>query len=130
MSEAAISEPDGSDCFVTSACVWLSTGKRAPSDSDLGIFGGKSILHVDSKVADHILDLPVAEQDLNGAKVAGGPIDNRCLRSASYVATTGGITAEDVRDLMVATVEHRFGQVNALLHAIEWLTTMAAEGPL
>ena len=40
----------------------------------------------------------------------------------SYVATTGGITAEDVRDLMVATVEHRFGQVNALPHAIEWLT--------
>jgi putative transposase len=39
-----------------------------------------------------------------------------------YVATTGAITAEDVRDLMVATVEHRFGQVNKLPHAIEWLT--------
>ena len=46
-----------------------------------------------------------------------------CNREAmSYVATTGGITAEDVRDPMVATVEHRFGQVNALPHAIEWLT--------
>jgi putative transposase len=40
----------------------------------------------------------------------------------SFVATTGGITAEDMRDLMVATVEHRFGQVDALPHAIEWLT--------
>jgi hypothetical protein len=29
-----------------------------------------------------------------------------------YVAATGGITAEDVQDLMVATVEHRYGQVN------------------
>jgi putative transposase len=40
----------------------------------------------------------------------------------SYVATTGGITAENAPDLTVATVEHRFGQVNALPHAIKWLT--------
>ncbi len=33
-----------------------------------------------------------------------------CDREAmGYVATTGGITAEDVQDLMVATVEHRYG---------------------
>ncbi|KQS46326.1 hypothetical protein ASG32_32000 [Methylobacterium sp. Leaf361] len=33
-----------------------------------------------------------------------------CDREAmSYVATTAGITGEDVRDLMVAAVEHRFG---------------------
>jgi putative transposase len=37
----------------------------------------------------------------------------------SYVATTGGITAENAPDLTVATVEHRFGQVNALPHAIK-----------
>lgn len=56
---------------------------RAPSGSDLGILGeGEGILHVDSKVADRILDLAVAEQDLDGAKVAGGPVDYRCLRSA------------------------------------------------
>lgn len=39
-----------------------------------------------------------------------------------HVATTGGITAEDVRDLMVTTVEHRFGPVNRLAEPIEWLT--------
>ena len=53
-----------------------------------------------------------------------------CDREAmGYVATTRGITAEDVRDLMVAIVEHRFGQVNKLPHAIEWLTITAAATP-
>jgi hypothetical protein len=28
------------------------------------------------------------------------------------LATTGGISGDDVRDLMVAAVEHRFGRVN------------------
>lgn len=50
--------------------------ERAPLGSNLGILGeGKSILHVDSKVADRIFDLAMAEQDLNSTKVAGGPID-------------------------------------------------------
>ncbi|MBA8916266.1 transposase InsO family protein [Methylorubrum thiocyanatum] len=40
----------------------------------------------------------------------------------SDVATTAGITGEDVRDLMVAAVEHRFGPVNQLLSLIEWMT--------
>lgn len=31
-----------------------------------------------------------------------------------HVATTGGIPAKDVRDLMVTTVEHRYGPVNRL----------------
>lgn len=39
-----------------------------------------------------------------------------------HVATTGGITAEDVQDLMVDTVEHRYGQVNRVPEPIEWLT--------
>ncbi len=46
-----------------------------------------------------------------------------CHREAmGYVATTGGITAEDVQDLLVATVEHRYGHVNRLPKPIEWLT--------
>jgi putative transposase len=40
----------------------------------------------------------------------------------SYVATTGGIGGEEVRDLTVAAVEHRFGQFNRLPQTIEWLT--------
>jgi putative transposase len=46
-----------------------------------------------------------------------------CDREAmSFVATTGGIGGEEVRDLMVAAVEHRFGQVNQVPRTIEWLT--------
>jgi len=60
--------------------------KRAPSGLDLGIFGeGESILHVDSEIADRIFDLAMAEQDLNGTKVARSPLDYRRLRSAKRV---------------------------------------------
>ena len=40
----------------------------------------------------------------------------------SFVATTAGLTGEDVRDLMVAAVEHRFGRVDQAPGLIEWLT--------
>ena len=46
-----------------------------------------------------------------------------CDREAiSYVAITGGISGDHVRDLMVAAVERRFGQVNRLTEPIEWLS--------
>jgi putative transposase len=46
-----------------------------------------------------------------------------CDREAiSYVASTGGISGDDVRDLMVAAVESRFGRVNRLPEPIEWLS--------
>lgn len=46
-----------------------------------------------------------------------------CDREAmSYVATTGWINAEMVRDLMMQTMEHRFGWVDKLPCKIEWLT--------
>jgi putative transposase len=40
----------------------------------------------------------------------------------SYIATTGWINAEDVRDLMVQSLEYRFGRVDRAPHKIEWLT--------
>jgi putative transposase len=40
----------------------------------------------------------------------------------SYLATTGGISSEMICDLMVQTVEHRFGSVDCVPHAIEWLS--------
>ena len=48
----------------------------------------------------------------------------RLLRPGGHElrGTTSGITGEDVRDLMVAAVEHRFGPVNRLPVEIEWLT--------
>jgi putative transposase len=46
-----------------------------------------------------------------------------CDREAmGHVATTEGIKSEDVRDLMVTALEHRFGQIDRLPTAIEWLT--------
>ena len=40
----------------------------------------------------------------------------------AHVASTAGIKGEDVRDLMVASVESRFGRLNRLPDVIEWLT--------
>jgi putative transposase len=46
-----------------------------------------------------------------------------CDREAmSFLATTAGISSSDVRDLMVAAVEHRFGRINRLPVTIEWLS--------
>jgi putative transposase len=46
-----------------------------------------------------------------------------CDREAmAHVATTAGIRGEDIRDLMVTAVEHRFGRINRLPETIEWLT--------
>ena len=46
-----------------------------------------------------------------------------CDREAmGHVATTGGITAEDVQDLIAVSVEHRYGPVNRLPEPIEWLS--------
>ena len=59
----------------------------------------------------------------NGERVRVAFALDCCDREAmSYVATTGGIGGEEVRDLMVAAVEHRFGRVNRLPQTIEWLT--------
>jgi putative transposase len=59
----------------------------------------------------------------NGERVRVAFALDCCDREAmSFVATTGGISGEDVRDLMVAAVEHRFGRVNRLPGEIEWLT--------
>ena len=59
----------------------------------------------------------------NGEKVRVAFTLDCCDREAmGHVATTGGISAEDIRDLMVATVEHRYGPVNRLPEPVEWLS--------
>ena len=40
----------------------------------------------------------------------------------SFLATKSGVSGEDVRDLMLAAIEHRFGLVNRLPVTIEWLS--------
>jgi putative transposase len=59
----------------------------------------------------------------NGERVRVAFALDCCDREAlGFVATTAGITGEDVRDLMVAAVEHRFGRVGRLPGPVEWLT--------
>jgi putative transposase len=59
----------------------------------------------------------------NGERVRVAFALDCCDREAmSFVATTGGIGGEEVRDLMVAAVEHRFGRMNRVPRTIEWLT--------
>jgi hypothetical protein len=51
----------------------------------------------------------------NGERVRVAFALDCCDREAmSFLATTGGIAGEDVRDLKVAAVEYSFGQVNRL----------------
>lgn len=58
----------------------------------------------------------------NGEKVRVAFSLDCCDREAmGFVATTAGISAEAVRDLMTATVEHRFGRESRLRATIEWL---------
>jgi transposase InsO family protein len=40
----------------------------------------------------------------------------------SHIATTGGITGGMVRDLMIESVERRFGSILRLPHPVEWLS--------
>lgn len=59
----------------------------------------------------------------NGEKVRVAFALDCCDREAiSFVAKTEGIKGEDVRDLMTVAVETRFGSVNRLPDAIEWLS--------
>jgi transposase InsO family protein len=40
----------------------------------------------------------------------------------SFVASTGGISSAMICDLMIQSVEHRFGSVERVPHTIEWLS--------
>lgn len=40
----------------------------------------------------------------------------------SFVATTGGVGGDEVRDLMLVAVEYRFGRIDRLPDTIEWLS--------
>ena len=59
----------------------------------------------------------------NGERVRVAFTLDCCDREAmSFFATTSGVSGEDVRDLMLAAVEHRFGLINRPPVSIEWLT--------
>ena len=59
----------------------------------------------------------------NGERVQVAFALDCCDREAmSFLATTSRIRGEDVRDLMLAAVGHRFGRVDRLPVTIEWLS--------
>ncbi len=59
----------------------------------------------------------------NGERVRIAFTLDCCDREAiSWIATTDGIEGGDIRDLMVESVERRFGLVNELPKPIEWLS--------
>ena len=59
----------------------------------------------------------------NGERVRVAFALDCCDREAmSWVATTGGVSGEHVRDLMLAAVESRFGRVDRPPEPIEWLS--------
>ena len=59
----------------------------------------------------------------NGERVRIAFTLDCCDREAiSWIATTGGIDGGDIRDLMVESVERRFGLVDKLPVSIEWLS--------
>jgi putative transposase len=59
----------------------------------------------------------------NGERVRIAFTLDCCDREAiSWVATTGGIDSGDIRDLMIESVERRFGLANRLPVPIEWLS--------
>jgi putative transposase len=59
----------------------------------------------------------------NGERVRIAFTLDCCDREAiSWVATTGGIEGNDIRDLMVESVERRYGLVDKLPTPIEWLS--------
>lgn len=59
----------------------------------------------------------------NGERVRVAFAMDCCDRAVmSHGATTGGVTGEMVRDIMVLAAEHRFGRVNRLPQTIEWLS--------
>lgn len=39
----------------------------------------------------------------------------------SYISTTAGISSDMVKDLMVSSIEYRFGKIDRLPHKIQWL---------
>jgi putative transposase len=59
----------------------------------------------------------------NGERVRVAFTLDCCDREAiSWIASTGGIEAGDIRDLMIDSVERRFGSVDQLPRPLEWLS--------
>lgn len=64
-----------------------------------------------------------AIQCCNGDRVHVAFAMDTCDREVlGYIASTVGMDGESIRDLIMESVEHRFGQIDKLPHRIQWLT--------
>lgn len=62
-------------------------------------------------------------QCCNGDRVYVAFSMDTCDREIlGYIASTVGMDGESIRDLIMESVEHRFGKVSKLPHTIQWLT--------
>jgi transposase InsO family protein len=62
----------------------------------------------------------------NGEKIRVAFAMDTCDREIlSYIATTGGITSELVKDLMAESIECRFWKIERLPHVVQWLSDNA-----
>lgn len=60
--------------------------ERGADGSDLSVLGkGKCVFRIGPEIADRVLDLSMTKRDLDGMKIAGCPVNDRCLRSAKGV---------------------------------------------
>jgi transposase InsO family protein len=69
-----------------------------------------------------VLSMKVPFRAGRGVNFAIDTCDREIL---SYIATTGGITSESVKDLVAESIEYRFGKVERLPHRIQWLSDNA-----
>jgi len=69
----------------------LTTGGQSPlcpGTSDLNLLRYRErVIDLNAQISDGALDLCVAEQELDGPKIAGAPIDQRRLRSPEGMGT-------------------------------------------
>ncbi|MFO1259342.1 MAG: IS3 family transposase [Gammaproteobacteria bacterium] len=62
-------------------------------------------------------------QCCNGDRVYVAFAMDTCDREiVGYIASTVGMDGESIRDLIMESVEYRFGEINKLPHRIQWLT--------
>ena len=83
----------------SSSRVWGGARQLCPGNSDVDFLGDfDSVVNLDPEISDGALDLGVAEQQLNGSKIAGSPINQGRLRSAQRVRSELQRIEADARD--------------------------------
>jgi hypothetical protein len=82
--------------------VRLLTGGEEPGRSDLGALRQReSIVYVDAKIANGVLDFGMAEQYLHSAQIAGGLVNDRRFRVPNGMSSILLTTQADAADPLI-----------------------------